>query len=695
MEKRNSLTSVLVQEIKGVGPAIAGLLAKKRVKTVEDLFYFLPIRYEDRRSILEIGSVKEEEKVVIQGEVVSSRSLYFRRGRRKGYEAIICDGTGTLTAKWFRGAAEYLKGLCRRGNRLLLSGRATRYGNQLQILHPEATVLHEEDEEEDRLAILPVYSEMGSIKQGTIRKLMASAFADYGVYVRSAIPAVLERQYGLAPLYQALWRSHFPDEMAAESERSGHLARLIVEEYFLFQLTLRAIQGEKKRQEGIAFRVDGSHRKGFQRGLPFSLTAAQERVVREIGADMARPEPMNRLLQGDVGSGKTICAVLAACIAVDNGYQAAFMAPTEILAEQHFLTIHTFFETMGIPVVFLRGQMGAPGTIIADKIRSGAASIVVGTHALIQEHVRFCRLGLVVVDEQHRFGVIQRKAIRGKGANPDTLVMTATPIPRTLSMVVYGDLDVSVIDELPQGRAKVRTRIWSDTDRSVVYDLIRGQLGRGHQVYVVYPLIEESEKVDLLSAKRMALHLQEVVFPGHTIGLLHGKMKVEEKERVMGAFKNGGIHVLVCTTVVEVGIHVPNATVVVIEHAERFGLSQLHQLRGRVGRGEEPSHCFLLTSGKITDKAARRLKIMEKTQDGFVIAEEDMRIRGPGDMLGARQSGVPEFRVGDIARDGDRMAQARRIAEQAMDMLDPEELQRLMTIAEARWKECLKLYGVA
>jgi ATP-dependent DNA helicase RecG len=425
------------------------------------------------------------------------------------------------------------------------------------------------------------------------------------------------------------------------------------------------------------------------KGLPFELTAAQTRVIKEIETDMANAEPMNRLIQGDVGSGKTICAVIASCIAVDSGYQVAFMAPTEILAEQHYLSIHRFFEALDIPIVFLRGNMGKERKAVLDGIRNRHIAVIVGTHAIIQKDVAFHNLGLVVIDEQHRFGVLQRKWLIDKGLAPDVLMMTATPIPRTLSMVVYGDLDVSVIDEMPKGRQGIKTKVFLEDGKAKVYEMIEDEIKNGHQVYIVYPLVEESDKVELLNATKMASYFQSSIFSQYRVGLLHGSMKAEEKEETMTRFKDRMIDILVCTTVIEVGIDVPNATMIVIEHAERFGLSQLHQLRGRVGRGAHASKCVLVTSSRRTELATKRLRIMEKTTDGFKIAEEDMLIRGVGDMLGVRQSGIPRFRVGDIIRDIDLMLRARSIAAESLPKLKTGDIKRIRVVIRDRWGETL------
>lgn len=696
MEKKNDTLAASVRCLKGVGPRIEGFLAQKGITTVEDLFYLLPIRYEDKRNLQKINEIREGEKALIVATVISSRSVFFPRSRRKAYEAIVTDGTGTLTLVWFHVVLPYVKGICGEENVLLLSGRVHRFGSRLQIVHPEVTVLESETEIDRYTGVVPVYPEIGGLKQGVLRRLIFQAFEEYGRLVTGILAQEEEKAFGLMPLIEALKGTHYPsDGIGSEIWAKECVSRLIFEEYLLFQIALQLRKGRLKEQEGIHFEKKGNLRTRFEAGLTFPLTESQERVISEIEEDMGRREPMNRLLQGDVGSGKTVCALMAACTAIDNGYQVAIMAPTEVLAEQHYLAVHKAFENLGVSVVFLRGTMGRKRKEILADIERGKIPVIVGTHAIIQKDVIFKALGLVVIDEQHRFGVLQRKRLREKGRYPDILVMTATPIPRTLSMVIYGDLDVSIIDEMPKGRRKVWTKIFTDESREKVRTLVETELKKGHQAYVVYPLVENSEKLDLLNAKKMAVYLQESVFPFHTIGLLHGRMKAEEKEQIMARFKDRDIDILVCTTVIEVGIDVPNATIIVIEHAERFGLSQLHQLRGRVGRGTSPSKCVLVSSARRTDLATRRLKVMEETGDGFQIAEEDMRLRGPGEIFGVRQSGVPEFRVGDIVRDGDIMSRARRVAREVVPRISERDRARIKELTARRWGKTVDLSDIA
>ena len=679
-----------VSQLKGVGPKITQSMEEKGIKTVEDLFYFLPLRYMDKRTIHTIASLKEGQKANIIASVIAYRSLFFRHARKKGYEVVVEDGTGAISLKWFQWSQSYLKRICTKGNILFLSGQVSRFGATLQMIHPDVVVLEDETESIDLKKILPLYSPMDGIKQGTLRKLIEDALNLYGKGVRCIFPENVVQYHGLASLPEVFRHIHAPEEdWYKEGPRHRYIERLILEEYMLFQSALWMNRTERKKEKGISFYPQGPFYKKFTDTLPFVLTDAQKKVINEIENDMASAEPMNRLVQGDVGSGKTICAVIASCAAIDNGYQIAFMAPTEILGEQHYLSIHRFFEALNIPIVFLRGNMGKERKAVLDGIRSGNIAVIVGTHAIIQKDVVFRNLGLVVIDEQHRFGVLQRRWLIEKGLAPDVLMMTATPIPRTLSMVVYGDLDVSVIDEMPKGRQGIKTKVFLEDGKAKVYEMIEDEIKDGHQVYIVYPLVEESDKVELLNATKMASYFQNSIFSQYRVGLLHGSMKAEEKEETMTRFKDRMIDILVCTTVIEVGIDVPNVTMIVIEHAERFGLSQLHQLRGRVGRGAHASKCVLVTSSRRTALATKRLRIMERTTDGFKIAEEDMLIRGVGDMLGVRQSGIPRFRVGDIIQDIDLMLRARSIVTESLPKLKTGDIKRIRGAIHDRWGETL------
>jgi len=506
----------------------------------------------------------------------------------------------------------------------------------------------------------------------------------------------------LTDMSLALQRIHFPesddDFGLLISGNSPYHRRIIFDEFFFLELGLALKKRGLVLEKGISFRGDGAHLKKLEGLIPFSLTKAQERVIDEIKADMAKPHPMNRLIQGDVGSGKTIVAFAATLLAVENNYQVAIMAPTELLAEQHYFTLHQLAKKLELSVAFLSSSMKKSSREeIYKQILSGKINLIIGTHAVIQESVEFRNLGLGIIDEQHRFGVIQRAALKRKGANPDILVMTATPIPRTLAMTVYGDLDISIIDEMPPGRMPVKTKVFHEKNREKVYEIIAHEVNKGLQAYVVYPLIEESEKMDLMDATRMYEHLQRQVFPQFRLALIHGRMKSEEKEKVMRKFKNGDVQILVATTVIEVGIDVAQANLMVIEHAERFGLSQLHQLRGRVGRGSRQSVCILLAQYKKSDEARKRLKIMEETTDGFRIAEEDLTIRGPGEFFGVRQSGLPDFRVANIIRDARILNEARQDAFEVVrrdpSLENPDNF-FLKEILKQRWRGRLELAGV-
>lgn len=696
MEKENDIIKNPIRYIKGVGPKIAELISQKGLHTLEDLFYFLPNRYEDKRAIKKINEIIHGDNAVIVAKVRTSRPVYFPKTRRRAFEAIVHDETGSLTLRWFNVVLPYLKGLCIKDTILLLSGRVTRFGKDLQMVHPEAVILEERNELEELQGIIPVYPDITGLKQGTLRNIVKQAFVQYTGCISSIIPPAWENSLGIGYFKEALIKLHCPDETIVDNElRQQYRDRLIFEEYLLFQISLQMKKQSVKKKKGVAFTTNGYYRKKFETGLSFQLTNAQSKVIGEIEGDMRNKSPMNRLLQGDVGSGKTICAIAAACIAIDSGYQVAFMAPTEILAEQQYLAIHKFFDTMGLATAYLRGNMGKERQGSIGSIKTGSFQVVVGTHALLQEDVEFNRLGLVIIDEQHRFGVMQRKILKQKGLYPDTLVMTATPIPRTLSMVVYGDLDVSIINEMPQGRQKIWTKVFFNGENNTAFKLVDEELKIGGQAFIVYPLVEESQKVDLLNATNMAKMLQKTVFVDRKVGLLHGRMKSDEKEKVMFLFKKRLIDVLVCTTVIEVGIDIPNATIIVIEHSERFGLSQLHQLRGRVGRGSKPSKCVLVASEKLTPIARKRLKVMERTTDGFQIAEEDLRLRGPGEMFGLKQSGIPHFRLGNLVSDGDIMSSAKKTAEKILLNLSANEINRIKERAKNQWGDSVSLSDIA
>ncbi len=690
-----------IRYVKGVGPKLARLFEKKGIRTVEDALYFLPRRYEDRRNLRPISELKPGNLATGFGEVMVSGFVFYQNKRKRVFEAIVGDGTGSITLKWFHGNGKYLKERYIKGRRLIFSGEVRWFNNQREIHHPDVEIIEGEIEEDylNFKRIVPIYSETEGLHQRTMRRLMRNILEGYGNELSSPIPYEIMRRQNLIDFREAFQRVHFPPDgesmEALNFYRSDGHRRIIFDEFFFLELGLALKKRGVVLEPGISFKTDGELAKRLLEGLSFRLTRAQARVLSEIKEDMRRPHPMNRLIQGDVGSGKTIVALLACLEVIENGYQAAIMAPTEVLAEQHYLNIHRWVEPLGVQVALLTSNIkGLEREDLYQRIKEGKVHLIIGTHAVIQEAVEFRQLGLAIIDEQHKFGVIQRGLLKKKGENPDVLVMTATPIPRTLAMTVYGDLDISLIDEMPPGRRPVVTRVFSESGRARVYRIIEEEVRKGRQAFIVYPLVEESEKMDLRDATRMAEHLKNDIFPQFRIGLLHGRMKSEEKEEIMLEFKEGRIQILVATTVIEVGIDIPNASVMVIEHAERFGLSQLHQLRGRIGRGQYPSQCILLHHYRSSKEAKIRLQAMERTNDGFKIAEEDLRLRGPGEFFGIKQSGFPEFRVGDLLRDTAILMEARReafrLVEEDPDLKNPsysgikEEVLR-------RWKGRLEL----
>ena len=705
-----------IQFIKGVGPRLSEILQKKNIRTVEDALYFLPRAYEDRRQIKTISQLRVGQTETVIGKILGAEMTFHRK--RRTFEILVADETGTLTAKWFNFNPRYMKGRFSKGMRLILSGEVRLFQFHKEIHHPELEVIEEEKSEpaspeggpasvtggEESLhfgRIVPIYSETEGLyqRQRLIRRIMNNVVGLFAEKAAGAIPEEVCRRQKLIPLPEAFRKVHFPDAEDSIAlfnlgKSSAH-RRLIFDEFFFLEIGLALRRSGTVMEKGISFPIHHRYTNELRALLPFALTPAQERVLSEIESDMRRPHPMHRLLQGDVGSGKTIVALMAGLMAIEGGYQVALMAPTEILAEQHFLNIGPLAEKLGLGTALLTSSLKKSAKeSLGREVQTGAARILIGTHALIQEGVEFQRLGLAIVDEQHKFGVLQRATLKNKGTNPDVLVMTATPIPRTLAMTLYGDLDVSVIDQLPPGRGTITTRVFSEKERFRVYRILREEISGGKQAYVVYPLVEESERLDLKDATQMAKHLQRDIFPEFKVGLIHGRLKSEEKEAIMADFKAGRIQILVSTIVIEVGIDVPNASVMVIEHAERFGLSQLHQLRGRVGRGKDPSQCLLIAQYPRSEEARRRLRAMEQTIDGFKIAEEDLEIRGPGELLGTQQSGLPDFRVANFVRDIQLLEEARKEAFSLISrdpiLSRPEHLFVKETLKE-RWKGRLEL----
>jgi len=703
--------STPVQFVKGIGPRKSAVLGQFGIRTVHDLLMHIPRRYLDRTAIVTIAELRRSalgggeaaegvpgaqvrQEYTVLGEVRSFRVLGV--GARSRFVLVLADATGSLQCVWF-GGVQYWKKMFLIGETLAVSGQPSLYGNLLQLVHPDidhiASVERDDDPDPetggkrwvDALhtgGLVPLYPSgqelsRAGLDSGGFRRVIAGALRTYSDSVPELLPPSIIKSHALISPRDALNCVHFP---VGRQELENGLKRLKYEELFLFQLKLALKRRAVKTESGgIAFSAKSRLARQLVDSLPFSLTRAQVRVINEISADMELPRSMNRLLQGDVGSGKTIVALVSMLIAIENGYQAVFMAPTELLAEQHEGTLTRLLRGLPVNIRLLLGaQKTALRRDLREEIRSGAAQLIVGTHALFEKGVEFAKLGIVVIDEQHRFGVMQRASLRRKGVNPDVLVMTATPIPRTLSLTLYGDLDVSVIDELPKDRHPIRTLLRSDAELDDVAEFIRRQVAEGRQAYFVYPLIEESEKIDLKAATVHFDHLTKDVFPGLRLGLIHGRLARDEREDVMRRFTRREIDVLVATTVIEVGIDVPNASVMVIENAERFGLAQLHQLRGRVGRGGDQSYCILVAKQWIARKVGRavaprtaelmldqhrlaeqRLGAMVKTTDGFAIAEIDLQLRGPGDFFGTRQSGVPEFKVADIITDTTILNDAR------------------------------------
>ena len=655
--------------VKGVGPARAAMLEAKGLKTVEDLLSYAPFRYEDRSNVKQISKLAPGEMATVLAEVRTTRLSGFRRRGLGMFEATFTDSSGgILTGKWFHGA--YLNDVLAPGQKIALFGKVEydSYSRGLSMMHPEFEILTGDDDGDASLhtgRVVPVYEAAGKVNTRVLRTLVHRILESLPAQP-DPLPAHILHQMKLPDRWSAIRGLHFPppdsDLRLLNAFRSPAQFRLIFEEFFWLECGLELKRARARLDPGIGFQLNDRVRERIKQMLPFKPTGAQKRVLAEIAHDMAAPHPMYRLLQGDVGSGKTLVAAEAAIIAIENGYQVAILAPTEILAAQHYFYFKKLFQKLGYTTILLTGSSTAREKAQLKKLAAaGLAKVVIGTHALLEADVEFARLGLAVVDEQHRFGVEQRQKLLEKGGHPDVLVMTATPIPRTLALTVYGDLDVSVIDEMPPGRKAIVTKHVEDARVEQVYSFLRKQIDQGSQAYVVYPVIEESETQAMKAAQKMHEHLSKVVFPDVTVGLLHGKLSANEKETSMERFQRGETKILVSTTVIEVGVDVPNATVMVIEQAERFGLAQLHQLRGRVGRGAEQSYCILVTE-KMNPTASERIRTLVESCDGFYIAEMDMKLRGPGEFFGTRQSGLPALHIGNILRDADILEIARNEA---------------------------------
>ena len=699
-----------VQCVHGVGPRRSEELLAHGIATVGDLLDLPPFRYEDRTRFRPLKSLQEEETVLTRGVVCGVSGFEAGRRRLSILEAVLKDGTGSIALKFFN--QPYLKRALAVGTEIIVYGQPKRdsYSHgALTITNPEFEILDSATESSLNLGrIVPIYRRLGILAPRLLRQIVHEILEHLDPEIPDSLPLYVRRKYRLLPKDKALSRIHFPelqgttqDAMAAEIEAlneglSPAHKRFLFEEFFEFQVGIRMVRAARSAVVKTRnVRVDEGARRAIKSILPFHPTAAQKRVLREIVDDIRSPRPMSRLLQGDVGSGKTIVAAEAAIIAVQSGFQVALMAPTEILAEQHYFYFRRLLAPLGYGIDLLKGSLPTQKKRDAqERVLQGATQVAIGTHALIQQGVRFRNLALAIIDEQHRFGVLQRSILKGKGEQPDLLVMTATPIPRSLALTLYGDLDVSVIDEMPPGRKPIETRLFQESERKKMYPEIRHVVLQGQQVYVVYPLVEESEKLDLLAATQMAANLEKM-FPDLKVGLLHGRMKSAEKEAVMSSFVSGETQVLVATTVIEVGVDVPNATLMIIEHAERFGLAQLHQLRGRVGRGGTQSKCILVGNVRNSQEAKRRLGIMCETNDGFRIAEVDLELRGPGEMAGTRQSGIPTFRYGNLIRDRKALDVARIEADAFLENLKirpDEECRRIAARIRGRWRG---RYGVA
>ncbi len=711
-----------VQYVKGVGPRRAQLLERLGIKTLEDILYYFPWRYEDRKNLKKIHTLTYGKLETTVGEVISTKVITTRRKGMKIFELVVTDNTGFLRCKWFN--QPYMERYFKKGQKVILSGivkgslgtsqsrppllrfaaqkqsktmgdagvNLVNLSSMFEMENPDFEHLENEDKFIHTSRIVPVYKATEGFTPKQLRVLMFNTINKYSSLIKDYMPEDILKRNDLMLLELSIRETHFPEEfndvgVLNRGLSPGH-RRLIFDEFFLLELGLALMKKREVSERGISFKDEGFLVDKFLKKLPFELTNAQKRVFNQIRVDMKSDLPMNRLIHGDVGCGKTVVALMSMLVAVDNGYQACLMAPTEILAEQHYINIQELVEALDLKLTLLTSSSK---TKHLEEISSGNAQIIIGTHSLVQERLKFKNLGLAIIDEHHKFGVVQRASLRKKGFNPDILVMTATPIPRTLALTLYGDLDISLIDELPSGRKPIITKVFFPSQKDKVYSLMNKELSKGRQIYIVYPLIEGSERLDLKCAVDGAEAFKKI-FPTRNIGLVHGKIRQEEREAIMASFKSGDIDILVATTVIEVGVDVPNVSLMLIVHAERFGLAQLHQLRGRIGRGNYESYCLLMAYPPFSEEAKRRLKAMSSTNDGFKIAEDDLDIRGPGEFFGTRQSGIPDLKIANIIRDIGILEASRKEAFALFDStISLEDYPLLKNALQRKWEGRLEL----
>jgi ATP-dependent DNA helicase RecG len=652
-----------IQFVKGVGPKLGALFSRHGIKTVLDLLQNYPRAYEDQRAARNIASLKENDVVSLKAKVMSLTSYNMGKSSRKIYDILVRDSSAQIRCKFFRTPYKGYFERFQQGKEVRVVGKVTNYRGRLEFHHPDLRDIEPNEDIKD--ALIPIYVETEGLSSAKIEKLIHAAFEQIKEWPAEKLPLELVRKQKLISLDEALYRLHKPEPEYAtdynEFKSDAH-KRIIFEEFFWLELFLASKKAGLKNEKGLIFSSREKSLEKLVKVLPFKLTNAQMSAYYDIKKDLESGKPMNRLVQGDVGSGKTLVSFMSALKAFDSSFQTCLMAPTEILAEQHFKNAQKLLGPLGLEVGLLTGKTKTKDRKeILEKLMSGEIHFLIGTHALIEDWVQLKNLGLVIIDEQHRFGVAQRGQLKNKGASPHFLIMTATPIPRTLAMTVYGDLDVSIINEMPEGRTPIQTRVITESKRAAALDFMVEHIARGRQAYVVYPLVEESEKIDLKNATDEFEKLKNQ-FPKVRFGLLHGKMKPTEKDDIMTEFRENKIDVLVSTTVIEVGVDVPNATIMMIEHSERFGLSQLHQLRGRVGRGEHKSFCIMIMGYAVSIETRERVEFMEKTSDGFKVAEFDLEIRGPGEFMGAKQSGLPGFKMANLVRDFEILKTARDAA---------------------------------